>query len=268
MIQSNPGVALPFYESEIYLNNNKWWAYGQIYPLYVRWSTLAQFQIKRSTSTYEIRYIYLRNIDGSLKMDLTSSMKPHINIIRYQSLGYDLLVLDDSFQDISLPHSGQYYLEISDPIHTWYSEIITLTDSINCLTMIEWYNLDDQPYEGGHVQYGGLNYSNRYYIKADIGKPDYTFTIEGEEIDGFFMPEKKISQKEFKFTFLAPEYLIDSLRFACIADVVYISSNYYGYNCNTFEFEIEWQEGGALARVDVTFTTDYAVKNIGKAVQP
>ena len=94
-------------------------------------------------------------------------------------------------------------------------------------------------------------------------KPGSEYEEEGEERDGYFFAEKRLSWKTYRFAVLAPEYLCDVMRFIPLADHVRITDKYgREYLCDTFGTEVDWQEQGDLAAVSAEFTTDTAVKKI------
>jgi hypothetical protein len=88
---------------------------------------------------------------------------------------------------------------------------------------------------------------------------------QGETRDGYFFPEKMISEKVYKCNFLAPEYLCDVMRLIRLSDHVVLVDQYGNtYRCDTFLCTPKWQEQGNLANVEVEFTCNTVVKKIGK----
>jgi hypothetical protein len=74
-----------------------------------------------------------------------------------------------------------------------------------------------------------------------------------------------ISEKRYKCSILAPEYLCDVMRFIRLSDFVDVLDQYGTmYHCDTFLCTPEWQEQGDLASVEIEFETDTVVKKIGK----
>ena len=75
--------------------------------------------------------------------------------------------------------------------------------------------------------------------------------------------EKQISEKTYRCTFLAPEYLCDVMRLIRLSDYVIVTDKYGRvYNCDTFLATPTWQTQGNLASVEVEFQTDTVVKKI------
>ena len=98
-----------------------------------------------------------------------------------------------------------------------------------------------------------------------IRETEYKFEEEGEERDGYFFPEKQISEKTYKCTILAPEYLCDVMRFIRMADYVRVTDKYgRNYDCDTFLITPKWQTQGNLASVEIEFETATVVKKNGR----
>jgi hypothetical protein len=153
---------------------------------------------------------------------------------------------------------------LSDGNATWYSEIITVVQDITPYLKVEWYDVDDLYADCGIISYQN-GYKNVLYFATELGKPEYTFEEEGESRDGFFFPEKQLSEKRYKCTVLAPEYLCDVMRLIRMCDHVRITDKYGRiYDCDQFLITPDWQEQGDLASVEIEFETNTVVKKIGR----
>jgi hypothetical protein len=103
-------------------------------------------------------------------------------------------------------------------------------------------------------------------LNTQLGKPEYGFEEEGEKRDGLFFPSKMISEKTYKFSFLANEPLCDVMRLARMADHVKVTDRYGGvYVCDTFLMTPKWETQGNVASVEVEFQTNLVAKRIGRA---
>jgi hypothetical protein len=143
--------------------------------------------------------------------------------------------------------------------------VFTAVHNINLFTKIEWWDEEDFVFDDGCIVYKLPTFRNKVYLPTEVGMPDYTFNEEGEERDGFFFPQKQLSEKTYRCTFLAPEYLCDVMRTIRMADNVRVTDKYGRiYDCDTFLITPEWQEQGDLASVEIEFETDTVVKKIGK----
>ena len=96
--------------------------------------------------------------------------------------------------------------------------------------------------------------------------PEYKFTEDGEERNGCFFPIKQISEKVYKMSFTAPEYLCDVMRLIRMADYIEITDNLgRHYDVEQFEMDVKWSQGGHYAEVTCSIQTDSVIKKIGKA---
>jgi hypothetical protein len=199
-----------------------------------------------------------------------------LQIIPFEILGYDVIIYPAIFQlsyginqqGAEEPLSmmdGQYYLRMIDMGISYYSEVFTVVQHISSYLKIEWYNDDDLVFDDGRFVFNNPRFHNYLYFATEVGKPEYTFEEEGESRDGFFFPEKQISEKRYKCTILAPEYLCDVMRLIRMCDHVRITDKYGRiYDCDQFLITPEWQDQGDLASVEIEFETDTVVKKIGK----
>ena len=89
---------------------------------------------------------------------------------------------------------------------------------------------------------------------------------EVEKRDGLIFPEKMISAKTFKFTFIANEPLCDVMRFIRMADIVTITDKYgRTYECDQFLMTPKWETQGNIASVSCEFQVNTVAKRIGRA---
>ena len=158
-------------------------------------------------------------------------------------------------------------MELTDGVDVWYSEIFTAVQDVGGYLSIEWYDTQDSYFDSGIIVYNNPNFRNKLYLCTEVGKPDYTFEEDGEQRDGFFFPEKQLSEKTYKFTFLAPEYLLDVMRLIRMSDYVTIRDKYGRvYKCDTFLMTPKWQVQGDLASVECEFQTNTVAKKIGRGL--
>lgn len=163
--------------------------------------------------------------------------------------------------------SGRYYAVMTDQRNTWYSEVFTAVNDIEPYLKIEWWDNEDFVMDAGTIVYkyaGGTQFRNVLYLCADIAKPEYVFEEEGESRDGYFFPTKQISEKKYRFSFLASEYLLDVMRFIRMADYAYIEKNGQRYSLDTFLITPEWEDNGDVASVAAEFETATVAKKIGQ----
>lgn len=265
MIPNNNLSVLPWYTSIEQQNARKWWAYNRVYPLFTPAMFMLPFQIlrtHRTGTTISSFRIYTKT--GVLVGNFTQAIKDAgITIKPFTSLGYDVIVFGGQMPVFTQFADGQYYAVISDGTQTWYSEIFTVVNNIEPYLKITWWDLSDFTMDAGTIVYTNPSYKNVLYLQSDIAKPEYTFEEEGETLDGYFFPTKQISEKRYRFNFLASEYLLDVMRFIRMADFAEIEYHGQRYSLDTFLITPEWEDNGDVAAVEAVFDTATVAKKIG-----
>ena len=265
MIPNNNLSVLPWYTSIEQQNARKWWAYNRVYPLFTPALFMLPFQIlrtHRSGTTISSFLVYTKA--GVLVGNYTQAIKDAgITIKQFTPLGYDVIVFGGQMPVFTKFADGQYYAAISDGTQTWYSEIFTVVNDIEPYLKITWWDLSDFTMDAGTIVYINPSYKNVLYLQSDIAKPEYTFEEEGETLDGYFFPTKQISEKRYRFNFLASEYLLDVMRFIRMADFAEIEYHGQRYSLDTFLITPEWEDNGDVAAVEAVFDTATVAKKIG-----
>lgn len=266
MTQNNNISVLPFYTDINEQNHRKSYAYGDVYPLFSQAGVLLPFQIIREHRSNDIT-VWLYRMNGTLVGTPTDLMKEAgLKIVPFPELGYDVILYPAIFPLAwqEMQFDGQYYLAITDGVEIWYSEVFTVVQDIQPYLKIEWYNEENIIFDGGQFVFNNPRFHNYLYFAAEIGKPEYSFEEEGEKRNGYFFPTKQLSEKIYKCTVLAPEYLCDVMRLIRMCDHVKITDKYGRvYNCDTFLITPEWQDQGNLASVEIEFETDTVIKKMG-----
>lgn len=266
MIQNNNISVLPWYTSIELQNHRKSYAYGTIYPLFTPKRTLLPFQIMRNTSSRNITGAQLYDKNGVLFADITTALKETgLQIVPFASLGYDVIVYPSLLPFAIDTPDGIYYARMTDGVNVWYSEMFTIVGDLSGYLKIEWYNVENFVFDAGQIVYQNPKFNNVLYLCTELGKPEYTFEEEGETRDGYFFPEKQISEKTYRCMALAPEYLCDVMRFIRMSDKVFVTDKYgRQYDCDTFLITPKWQTQGDLASVEIEFETATVAKKIGR----
>lgn len=266
MIQNNNISVLPWYTSIEQQNHRKSYAYGTIYPLFTPKRTLLPFQIMRNTSSRNITGAQLYDKNGVLFADITTALKETgLQIVPFASLGYDVIVYPSLFPFAIDTPDGIYYARMTDGVNVWYSEMFTIVGDLSGYLKIEWYDVENFVFDAGQIVYQNPKFHNVLYLCTELGKPEYTFEEEGETRDGYFFPEKQISEKTYRCMALAPEYLCDVMRFIRMSDKVFVTDKYgRQYDCDTFLITPKWQTQGDLASVEIEFETATVAKKIGR----
>lgn len=267
MIPNNNLSVLPWYTSIDQQNARKWWVYNKVYPLFTPAGYLLPFQLMREhRSSMLITSFVVYTDKGNRVTDLSATMKPAVTVVPFASFGYDVLVFPGAGQVISEMEDGRYYAVLSDGVDTWYSEVFTAVNDISGYVKIEWWDEKDFVMDAGAIVYEAPVFKNVLYLNTDIAKPEYIFEEEGETRDGYFFPEKQISEKRYKFSFLAPEYLLDVMRFIRMADYARITSDNRVWSLDTFLITPEWEDYGDIASVTAEFDTATVAKKIAGGV--
>lgn len=214
-----------------------------------------------------IRPVFLYNAQTHEQVggDLTDVFRTMITKVEFSVLGYDVWVFGGQFPVLPSLQNGQYYLmmRIDQP---YYSEVFTVVNDMQPYLKITWWDEKDFVMDAGTIVYkyaGGTQFKNVLYLQSDIAKPEYVFEEEGVSRDGYFFPTKQISEKKYRFSFLASEYLLDVMRFIRMADYAEIEYHGQKYSPDTFLITPEWEDNGDVAAVSAEFDTATVAKKIG-----
>lgn len=268
MIPNNNISALPFYDSLDKQNHRKDYAFGEIFTLASPDRKILPFQIIRETSGVGIVNVILRAADGTYLESIKPKMiDTGLVVNRYESDGFDVIMYPGILpMDLTLPE-GRYYLELNDGATIWYSEIFTTIRNLDNYLKIEYWDA-----ESIEVPWGLIDYSIPFkwivYLPTQLGRPDYEFEEQVTKRDGYQFIEKQISEKTFKFNFVAPEYLLDALRIIRMCDYIQITNKGDVYTVDQFLITPKWQDGGYLAAVEAEFQCDTVIKKIGRGYTP
>ena len=267
MIPNNNLSVLPFYESSQYQNARKWWMYGRVYPLFCPAGFLLPFQILldyRATPSMSACVLYDANtgavVDSAVAAKLNNT---GFSFKQFSALGYTIAVYSGLLPAFTQLDNGRYYLRITINGVYYYSEIFTVVNDIQPYLKITWWDIDDFTMDAGTIVYTNPAFKNVLYIQSDLAKPEYPFEEEGETRDGYFFPTKQISEKRYRFNFLASEYLLDVMRFIRMADFAEIEYHGQRYSLDTFLITPEWEDNGDVAAVEAVFDTATVAKKIG-----
>lgn len=271
MVPNNNLSVLPFYTSIEQQNARKWWIFGKVYPLFTPAGFLLPFQLIRPHRNNAISVFRVYTKDGQLVGDYSGQISElGFSIKSFTNDGYDVIVYAGQLPAFTQMQNGQYYVVLGDGVQTWYSEIFTVVNDISGYLKLEWWDIEDFRMDAGTIVYEQPAFKNVLYLCSDIAKPEYEFSEEIIERDGYTFPVKQVSEKRYRFSFLASEYLLDVLRFVRMADYARITKNgQMWFNLDTFLISPEWEDNGDVAVVDAEFTTATVAKKIGRGyVQP
>lgn len=269
MIQNNNVLgAFPWYDKLSEQNHRRSYSYNDVYPLTTKKDSLLPFQIMRAHITNAITSCKMYTVTGVFEMDILQGLLDGGLVIKqFPALGYDVIVYPGLFPMANGMRDGQYYCEMSDGVNTFYSEVFTVVHDTSAFLKVTWRDVENLVFDAGQIIYKEPSYRNAVFLKTELGKPDYTFDEEGEQRDGYFFPEKQISEKTYKCTFLAPEFLCDAMRLVRLSDIIVIYDRYgREYRCDTFLITPKWETQGNLASVEMEFQTNTVVKKTGRGI--
>ena len=266
MIPNNNFSVLPWYTSIEQQNARKWWVYKRVYPLFTPAGFVLPFQLQvphQETVTIGNIYIHDANTGASIEDCRQKLIDSGLTHKQFGAFGYDVIVYPGNFPAFTQMENGRYYLRIVVNSVTYYSEVFTVVNDISGYLKIEWWDVADFTMDAGTIVYINPAFKNVLYLDSDIAKPEYPFEEEGENRDGYFFPIKQISEKRYRFSFLASEYLLDVMRFIRMADYAQITKNGQTYSLDTFLITPEWEDNGDVASVEAEFDTATVAKKIG-----
>ena len=268
MIRNNNNLTpMPFFTDVKYQLHRQSYAFGEMFPLSVPNNRLIPFQIvdDKNTGTAKFNSVTLLQANQAFNAsgtDITARINDQTEV--YSSGVLSVLAYRAAANWATPLTEGVYYLRVTRGSQTWYSELFTAINNLDGHLYIEWWDEYDLQYEGGLIRYTGTaKYKNRIYLCAEVGKPDYPFTEEGIDRDGYFFPEVQISEKRYRFFFDAPEYLCDVLRVIRLSDYVEVVCKGITYKCDRITFSPAWGDRAVLARVTAEFETDTVIKKTG-----
>lgn len=268
MTQNNNFSVLPWYDSIELQNHRRSYAYGNIYPLFAQTNVLLPFQIIRDHISNNLFTVKLYDKSGKFIKDISTEMRG-AGLSVQQIDDKDVILFPGLLKMNTGMKEGIYYMSLTDGVNTWWSEMFTLVNDVSGYLKIEWYDINNLYFDAGLIIYDNPIFTNFLYLCTELGKPEYQFEEEGEDRDGYFFPEKRISEKTYRCTILASEYLCDVMRFIGLSDYVRVTDKYgRKYDCDTFLITPEWQTQGDLASIEIEFETDTVVKKIGQTIQP
>ena len=217
-------------------------------------------EIIDTTQIRPINSFHLYKSNGIHWIDITTEI---VAGMEYKQVGdKDILVYAGDNPFTPSFSNGQYYAVMSDGIDRWYSEVFTSVNDIEPYLKIEWWDEKDFVMDAGTIVYTEPAFKNILYLDSDLAKPEYTFEEEGENRDGYFFPIKQISEKRYRFSFLASEYLLDVMRLIRMADHIVITYHNQEYRPDSFLITPQWESNGDVAAVEGEFETDTVAKKL------
>jgi len=267
---NNNYSVLPFYTDIKEQNHRKPYAFGEVYALFALVNQILPFQIDVTAAPTAPIAVYLVDFDSGTETDISAELQ---GLSTVQIDSYSLIVYPSIMPMATAFEQGRYYLRLHYTYdggnQDYFSEVFTWVASVQNYLKVEWYDRENLLLDDGAVCYKTPFYRVKHflYLATELGKPDYTFEEEGEQRDGYFFPTKQLSEKVYRFTFVAPEYICDVMRFIRLSDIVNVYDPYGRvYKCDTFLITPKWLTQGDLAQVDCEFETNTVAKKVGASV--
>lgn len=256
MYLNNSFNILPWYDSLAKRSSQKWYAFGQSWPLLCPKGRILPFQFVCEKIEI-LSTVFAVDVKTGAATDLkvTPTVVPST-----QADATYYVVKMPSTQVIELP-VGLYYLRFNTSLGYLYSEEISIIDDAEECVKIEYWNEDTLKFTSGEINFED-NFKFELYLRTTIGKPEYEFEEELTKRLGYKFIESQTSNKLYKFAFVAPEYICDAMRLIRLCDYIKITTKFDSYNALSFAYEPKWQEQGDLAAVDAEFDTDCIIQKL------
>ena len=256
MYLNNSFNILPWYDSLAKRSSQKWYAFGQSWPLLCPKGRILPFQFVCEKIEI-LSTVFAVDVKTGAATDLkvTPTVLPST-----QADATYYVVKMPSTQVIELP-VGLYYLRFNTSLGYLYSEEISIIDDTEECVKIEYWNEDTLKFTSGEINFED-NFKFELYLRTTIGKPEYEFEEELTKRLGYKFIESQTSNKLYKFAFVAPEYICDAMRLIRLCDYIKITTKFDSYNALSFAYEPKWQEQGDLAAVDAEFDTDCIIQKL------
>lgn len=265
---------LRFYDSIAKQNHRKSYAFGHVSPLITKANYLAPFQIvlseEASYSLVDAR-IYDANTDAPWER-LSSNIAENLiqrGLVFRNIGGYTVVQFPGTYPLEANVFEGEFYLALkfrkqSTSTDTWlYSEVFCCTNSMQDCLEIEYWNPENDFYLKNGVISLPENFHFKMLLKAEIGKPEYSYQEEAVSRLGYTFVESQVSKKTYRFNTVIPEYLCDALRIVRLCSNKIIRSAEEEYEAITFDIDVDWQTQGDLASVTCEFEVDEVLTNLG-----
>ena len=248
------------------------YAYGQISPLVSPKGVIPPFQfiVPSKISLASFSEVIAIRIDSDGKelqqIDLTSIFNAAGRVTIKSSTKDTNIYLRptlDSHIVSQLQAVGYYYLKIVVGQATYYSEIWASCQDIENYLKLTYTNSYNLTIKGHQIYFGKDIFEGAIYLNTELGRPEYAFEETVTERLGYSYIENQVSKKRYRFSFIAPEYLLDALRIVRLCNIKTCTTKEDTYDMLTFSIEPTWEEQGDLASVEAEFEVDNIIANLG-----
>lgn len=164
--------------------------------------------------------------------------------------------------DTGIRTEGLYYISMTFQGHTYYSEPFLWKRVENCVRIEYKRNTPIVTAENGLV-FGGMM---QMYLDGEIMSPEYKYNTEVEELDGCKFVRKRVSYKQFKFSTLCTDYMVEAIRLLWHCDYIKMVQHGEEYMVDYMEApEPSWHADNHIAEVSLKFETDTIMQTNGES---
>lgn len=260
------------YKRIVYFDRAKNWVYIPSFYIY----TDIEYDSARPVDCSAIRLVFGdgTSIVSTTSLSLNDSFDSLMYNLRLEVFDGKILVVSEP-RYLEFPNGAwplgpmsivlQFNRHYTFENYYYYSDRLYATDDIHNYIELEWWNTTNLaigrriiPYEYG--------YRPSCFVDALLGKPEYTFEEELIARLGYNFVQSAVSKKTYRCAFSAPEYLCDSLRIMRICNNKFVTRYdfpNYGERIEpmTMTLDVNWDEQGHLALVDMSFDVDLVAAN-------
>jgi len=261
---------LPIYEIELqgkpFFDKQRSIAYCQQYEIYTEMQQILPFQIQLEGLNHQVAGVTLYKSNGDVVIqNILQYMESAGLVIEQDASGLNDILVFRSIAPMALNLiEGYYYIDFevqqnqTNP-KRYNSEIFHMMPNLDNFLKLEYFANDEIEYPFGTINFA-YPFKFRMYINTDIGRPDYKTTNEELVRDGITFYRKQLSQKVFKFAFIAPEYICDALRLAPLCENKKLTDQYGNeYYLKTMKLDVSF-DSGYFAKVKCEFSIDDVIK--------
>lgn len=257
-------TALPIYESLQEQVRFKAYCDNMVWENAIPSNKLPQFAYLREINPTFTFNLYVKDLDDNTVATFDeAALSPMLDIDTYVD-GTECIKFSaffDSFGSDEYLENGCYYLELSDGVDTYYSEVFCYTGFVtgdyDCYSVLWCANncQIDQRYP--------LNFTQYLYIQNDIGLPEYVTSQEDHEnTSKQVVVDWRRVEKRRKFFLHAPEYLCDFFSMLPLTEQIVFESSTETITIESAQTNITWDEiSSCEARIDVDFLMSSVSKN-------
>ena len=158
MIQRNNNLSvLPFYENSSELNNERTYAYGEVYPLYTPKGSVPPFQIIKPYTNDNVAHAYLHKYGDPLSsmVDITQKLIDAGLRMAHYADDYDVVVFPSIAPANITTKEGRYnlFITMSDGYSYVSDYFVAVADMSNFL-QIKWWDIADLVMDGSRIVCG------------------------------------------------------------------------------------------------------------------